>query len=320
MLKKLLTVKKTGAMKKTAAKRRTPARPVRASSLPCGRHAVLGRRPYQEDTSILGEQFMDANGTFYDMAAVFDGHGGRDVSEFLEKNLARYIRCQLLRVHDASELPGALHRAFIDADKDLPESSLRMGSTAIVALVSDARIIVASTGDSRATLVSGDGGGTALAVAHNFSLPGEEERVINMGGSVLRVGGADRIMGVINMSRAFGDKCMRPYGMIPDPDVSIFERKPEDEFLVIASDGVTMADAKVAALTRMVAAKAAAKRLSRVAVCRIAADVLTRSSTSNGDNVTVVVLDLKGSHRLTRTHSEVLACVAPLALTRCGSC
>lgn len=45
-------------------------------------------------------------------------------------------------------------------------------------------------------------------------------------------------MGALAMSRALGDHALRPYGVIADPDVAMYTRQPEDEFLLLASDGL----------------------------------------------------------------------------------
>ena len=47
-----------------------------------------------------------------------------------------------------------------------------------------------------------------------------QERVRSAGGFVFWNGGSARIMGVLSMSRAIGDGCLKPYGLIATPDVS----------------------------------------------------------------------------------------------------
>jgi len=44
-------------------------------------------------------------------------------------------------------------------------------------------------------------------------------------------------MGELAVSRAIGDHCLRPY-VIPEPELLMVERSPEDEVLVMASDGL----------------------------------------------------------------------------------
>ena len=47
----------------------------------------------------------------------------------------------------------------------------------------------------------------------------------------------DRVMGELAVSRAIGDHCLRPY-VIPEPELLMVDRTPEDEVLVMASDGL----------------------------------------------------------------------------------
>jgi len=41
------------------------------------------------------------------------------------------------------------------------------------------------------------------------------------------------------MARAFGDFCLKEYGLISVPDVSYRKLTEQDEFVVLASDGVS---------------------------------------------------------------------------------
>lgn len=63
-----------------------------------------------------------------------------------------------------------------------------------------------------------------------------QERVEKAGGQVLNWNG-HRVMGVLAMSRAIGDHCLRPY-VIPDPEITVLNRHPDDELLLLASDGL----------------------------------------------------------------------------------
>lgn len=63
-----------------------------------------------------------------------------------------------------------------------------------------------------------------------------QERVEKAGGQVLYWNG-HRVMGVLAMSRAIGDHCLRPY-VIPEPEITVFARHANDEILLLASDGL----------------------------------------------------------------------------------
>jgi serine/threonine protein phosphatase PrpC len=66
---------------------------------------------------------------------------------------------------------------------------------------------------------------------------GLQERVQAAGGTVLNNCGL-RVMGILQCTRAIGDKDLRQYGVIPTPDVLSLPRTGQEEFLVLATDGL----------------------------------------------------------------------------------
>lgn len=77
-----------------------------------------------------------------------------------------------------------------------------VGSTAVVAVVSPAEIVVANCGDSRAVLCRG-GGALPLSSDHKPDRADELVRIEEAGGRVIYWDGA-RVLGVLAMSRAIG--------------------------------------------------------------------------------------------------------------------
>lgn len=77
-----------------------------------------------------------------------------------------------------------------------------VGSTAVVAVVSTAEIVVANCGDSRAVLCRG-GQALPLSTDHKPDRPDELVRIEEAGGRVIYWDGA-RVLGVLAMSRAIG--------------------------------------------------------------------------------------------------------------------
>jgi hypothetical protein len=64
-----------------------------------------------------------------------------------------------------------------------------------------------------------------------------QERVAAAGGSVFNNSGL-RVMGILQCTRAIGDKDLQPYGVTPTPDVLSLPRTGQEEFLVLATDGL----------------------------------------------------------------------------------
>lgn len=46
-----------------------------------------------------------------------------------------------------------------------------------------------------------------------------------------------RVMGMLAVARAIGDKSLKPY-ITSEPDVIVYEKQPNDVCILIASDGV----------------------------------------------------------------------------------
>ncbi|KAL2623701.1 hypothetical protein R1flu_003906 [Riccia fluitans] len=110
-----------------------------------------------------------------------------------------------------------------------------VGSTAVVAVVGSSQIIVANCGDSRAVLSRG---GRAIPLSRDHKPEREDEmaRVEAAGGRVIFWNGY-RVLGVLAMSRAIGDRYLKPY-VIAEPEVTCTQRSEEDECLILASDGL----------------------------------------------------------------------------------
>ncbi|GBF99156.1 phosphatase 2C-like [Raphidocelis subcapitata] len=187
--------------------------------------------------------------------AVFDGHGGaataRHCARRLHALLAERLAAKLALARppaadvdalEAHAVAAALREAFVAADSELrcardgggslAEGS---GSTAVVALVTARSIWLAWAGDSRAVVVRG--GAVEATDDHRPARADEAARIERAGGALLFNGGL-RLMGVLAVTRAIGDHDLQPYGLTPEPEVLQLARTPEDEFLVLASDGL----------------------------------------------------------------------------------
>ncbi|GAX82159.1 hypothetical protein CEUSTIGMA_g9587.t1 [Chlamydomonas eustigma] len=190
----------------------------------------------------------------------------------------------------------ALKEAFLKTDEEFSSNTCAamVGSTAVVAVVGKRRVWVANCGDSRAVLCR-SGKAIQLTDDHKPDREDEAERVKKAGGQVLYWNG-HRVMGILAMSRAIGDHNLRPY-VISDPEVTAVARSPEDDFLLLASDGLwdVLCNQDAVDLAKRCLARAWEKGASRKAAARIAASVLTKAAIDKGsrDNVTVVLVDLK---------------------------
>eukprot|EP00928_Gymnodinium_smaydae_P071567 TRINITY_DN55117_c0_g1_i1.p1 TRINITY_DN55117_c0_g1~~TRINITY_DN55117_c0_g1_i1.p1 ORF type:complete len:405 (+),score=77.55 TRINITY_DN55117_c0_g1_i1:217-1431(+) len=193
---------------------------------------------------------------------VLDGHGGAHVANFCEHYLPQEISRRSSK-DVATTLTDAFHH-MDDLLRDMTEelqafgSPLRsgnranpylMGCTANVCLVQPKTIVVANAGDTRAVLCRA-GSAVPLSEDHKPNNPEERCRILRAGGSVERqqVNAIVhyRVNGNLNLSRSIGDLEYKRSEDLPPaeqmicstPDIGVFPREAEDEFLLLACDGV----------------------------------------------------------------------------------
>jgi len=128
-----------------------------------------------------------------------------------------------------------------------------VGCTAVGVLVSDTHFVCANAGDSRAVLCRG---GQAVALSHDHKPNDDRERnrIERAGATVqeCRVGEGEfsrvnyRINGNLNLSRAIGDLQYKrredlkqeEQAVCSTPDIHTEARSPNDDFLLLACDGI----------------------------------------------------------------------------------
>jgi serine/threonine protein phosphatase PrpC len=158
----------------------------------------------------------------YSLLAIYDGHGGRQIVDFLETGLEQQLAEELAMEDDAS-IEEKLTRAFLITDFKSKELKITTsGATAVVALIRDSPegkdLYVANVGDSRAVLVSrspieGQDPGLdgffarRLSYDHRADDMQEQKRIVEAGGFVTR----NRVLGILAVSRSFGDHGMKDF-------------------------------------------------------------------------------------------------------------
>lgn len=173
---------------------------------------------------------------------VFDGHGGKDVSEYLGKHMAPSF---LRTIHkDGYKIP-EIRNNFENIQKQLIVDSKKenfnindVGSTCLVALLTGNKLQVANVGDCRAVLCQDKGLARALTIDHKPDWSLEKNRIEKLGGKVELDKDDDvyRIMD-LSVSRAFGDLEYSAY-VKNHPDVFTYRLKTTDQFLILACDGL----------------------------------------------------------------------------------
>ncbi|XP_015068293.1 protein phosphatase 2C 51-like [Solanum pennellii] len=222
---------------------------VRESLVTCCSHgsiSLIGRRREMEDAVAIYPCFFSEGGggssRRYDYFGVYDGHGGSRVANVCRDFLHRLV---IQQVSEGEDYDGksinwerVMTESFRKMDEKVNKEGAEMatiGSTAVVAVVGVEEFVVANCGDSRAVL-SRAGVAVPLSIDHKPDRPDELDRIENSGGKVINWNG-QRVLGVLATSRSIGDMYLKPY-VIPDPEVIVSKRSDEDEFLILASDGL----------------------------------------------------------------------------------
>ncbi|GMH11841.1 hypothetical protein Nepgr_013682 [Nepenthes gracilis] len=124
------------------------------------------------------------------------------------------------------------------------------GTTAVVAFKQGKGLVIANLGDSRAvlgTIAEDRIMAVQLTTDLKPSLPDEADRIRKLNGRVFALGQEPHIQRVwlphedspgLAMSRALGDFVLKEHGVIAATHVSFHRLTPNDQFLVLATDGV----------------------------------------------------------------------------------
>lgn len=298
-----------------------------------GVSSVCGRRREMEDTVAVHPSLCRRPGepsTELHYFGVYDGHGCSHVAVRCRERMHELIKEELVVVNTQkgsapTDWRAAMERSFGKMDKEAiawnenvaavhercrcelqsPEREA-VGSTAVVAIVTPDKIIVANCGDSRAVL-SRKGKAIPLSSDHKPDRPDELNRIQEAGGRVIYWDGP-RVLGVLAMSRAIGDNYLKPYVSCV-PEVMVMERTADDDCLILASDGLwdVVSNDTACGVARMClsgkirappeegAGMRGVERSDRA--CSDASLLLTKLALSrhSTDNVSVVVVDLRRS-------------------------
>ncbi|MBA0611778.1 hypothetical protein Godav_012435, partial [Gossypium davidsonii] len=262
-----------------------------------------GRKGVNQDCAIVWEGF----GSQADMlfCGIFDGHGpwGHFVAKKVRESMPSSLLCNWQETLAQTSLDPDLesdkkHQRFhiwkhsylktcAAVDHELEQyrkiDSFYSGTTALTIVRQGDIIYVANVGDSRAVLATNSDDGNLvpvqLTVDFKPNLPQESERIIQCKGRVFCMHDEPGVHRVwlpneespgLAMSRAFGDYCIKDYGLISVPEVTHRHITNKDQFVVLATDGVwdVVSNQEAIQIVSSTPDKAkAAKRLVEFAAC-----------------------------------------------------
>jgi len=269
-----------------------------------GAAGLQGHRRTMEDAHIAAEV---PGG--YGLFGVFDGHGGTNVSlatadkaTGLAAQLPSCIKQMTEGNADGSaatprQLACAMYLAICEFDEvlraRLGDEREPSGTTATMVVVTEDSYVVANLGDSRVAVARGDDTEFFATNDHKPDNELESARVKSCGGMVAY----GRVNGMLAVARAMGDfeyknpaKPSTRHVVTACADCYVVPKSPDDEFVVLACDGVwdVMSNEEVLGFVRT-----ALRSGKSPALC---SEELTMACLKRGsqDNMSAVVVDIKG--------------------------
>ena len=203
----------------------------------------IDSQPLMEDKSKSIENFNNNSNQM--LFELFDGHGGEDISNFLQQNFAQIYK-QYLEINNY-DIPKSLTNTFKELDEMIKESLINcdgMGSTGTIVHLfwetnSKLMVYTGNVGDSRVSLISPTHI-IRLSYDHRMSDEKEKNRILESGIEVIE----DRIGGELMLTRIFGDYEFKTKdkkkGLICEPFLSKIkiDLNIPNQFLILASDGI----------------------------------------------------------------------------------
>ncbi|KAG5928986.1 protein phosphatase type 2C [Claviceps africana] len=248
---------------------------------------------------------------------VYDGHGGSNVALFTGENIHNVILKQGT-FRDGDYTQGlkdgflATDRAILNDPKYEEEVS---GCTACVCLIAGKKLYVANAGDSRCVLGI-KGRAKPMSQDHKPQLENEKNRITAAGGFV----DFGRVNGNLALSRAIGDFEFKKSAELPPeqqivtafPDVEQHDLTEEDEFLVLACDGIWDCQSSQAVVEFVRRGIAAKQELDKI--CENMMDNCLASNSETGgvgcDNMTMTIVGFLNGKTKDEWYEEIAKRVA----------
>jgi serine/threonine protein phosphatase PrpC len=198
--------------------------------------SMKGERDQNEDEYIV---LLDEKKQ-YNFFAIFDGHGGKNISKYLFKNLPKYFTPEFIKKNLSDKyiysVYDHLQQYLVEKYKNI---ATICGSTSLNVIYinkNDNKLLhIINSGDSRCVLCSNNIA-IPLSKDHKPYWPEEKYRIEKKGGTI-HFDGYDWRIKDLSVSRSFGDLHATPY-VTHEPDIFKYKLNHLDKFIVIACDGV----------------------------------------------------------------------------------
>ena len=205
--------------------------------------SLKGLREQNEDRHTIIKNLKGSNNSIskINFFAIYDGHGGKEISDFLSKNLPQYFIKKNLEYPISKkyikEVYNHIQNLLRIKHKNI---AYRQGSTclSLIQYIKNGSVWlnIINTGDSRAVICRNNFA-HPLTKDHKPNWPEEKSRIEKLGGKIY-LDGPDYRIGDLSVSRSFGDISSMPY-VTHVPDIfKVKLDKTDDKFIILACDGL----------------------------------------------------------------------------------
>ncbi|XP_004343158.1 hypothetical protein CAOG_07299 [Capsaspora owczarzaki ATCC 30864] len=211
-----------------------------------------GRRSEMQDVLFVQGRYRGE--VDQDFFAVYDGHGGREPAAYCAKHLHLLIATEMEKI-PAGGIPAAFKAAFAECNRRLSAFCSIQGTTATCLYISPEKTFyLGHVGDSRAVFATRSASAPSHAVklseddtkafqdagvvqlTRDHNLKDEDERAAVAARGCTNFAN-NRVNGQLTLTRALGDSNLSSY-LSCEPDVYEHALIQEDEFVILASDGI----------------------------------------------------------------------------------
>lgn len=207
------------------------------------------------------------------LVGIYDGHGGSFVSEYLSTVIpAYYVNTQSLTQSHVNKIHNIIQSKL---ESKYYKQAYTAGSTCLIVIRKQNQLEIVNLGDSRCVLCKNNIA-IPLTKDHKPNWPDEYNRITGLGGTIYQ-DGEDYRIGALSVSRSFGDFDNAPY-IEHKPDLFTHQITTQDQFLIIACDGLWDVMSNQDAVNYILINKCNAHQLAQHAI-----DI------GSSDNVSVIV-------------------------------
>lgn len=155
-----------------------------------------GHRDYMEDKILI---YKNKETRSY-IAAVFDGHGGSECSNFLKKNFLKLLSFEFPNGLSNKNIKNRLLKLSNKINKIILDRKISAGSTANILIIIKNRYHILNTGDSRIYACMKNK--SVKQISKDHKLNNQEVKNIYQRGGFIKDG---RVNGILALARAYGD-------------------------------------------------------------------------------------------------------------------